>query len=311
MDYSEVLSRAWQTIWKHKVLWIFGILSGCANSSGGFGNNSMNYRQNTSESVHRFIENTPQSTLILLISAAIVIILILVVISVFFGTIGKIGLVRGTQLSDRDMEGKLGLGELFKGSLPYFWRAFLLSLLVSIVIAVALALMVVVGIVAAVFTLGIALVCILPLLCLLIPVGIVVNLVVEQSIIAIVTEDLDVFGGLRRGWEVIRGNVGPFALMWLILNLAIRGIGGLILAIPMLVVFSPLIAAAIKGTHEAFRSGLIISAICFIGYLPFLILLSGILNSYVQSGWTLTFLRLTKPGTMELEPSPESLPEPA
>jgi len=27
MDYGNVLSRAWQIIWKHKVLWIFGILA--------------------------------------------------------------------------------------------------------------------------------------------------------------------------------------------------------------------------------------------------------------------------------------------
>jgi hypothetical protein len=306
MDYSEVLSRAWQTIWKHKLLWIFGILSGCSNSGGGFGNYNYTYRQNTPESVQRFFENIPQSTLILLIVAAIVIILVLVVISIFLGTIGKIGLVRGTQLADRDMEAKLGFGELFKGSLPYFWRAFLLSLLVGIAIALIIASLVVVGIGAALLTLGIALICILPLICLLIPVGIIVNLVVEQSIIAIVTEDLDVFAGLRRGWEVVRGNAGSFALMWLILGLAIRGIGGLILGIPMLVVAIPLIAAAISRSDQALIQGLVISAICFVGYLPFLILFNGILNSYVQSGWTLTFLRLTKPGMIEPEPLPEA-----
>ena len=27
-DFSEVLTRAWQITWKHKVLWIIGILSG-------------------------------------------------------------------------------------------------------------------------------------------------------------------------------------------------------------------------------------------------------------------------------------------
>ncbi len=32
-NFGEVLSRAWQIIWKHKVLWIFGILASC--SQGG------------------------------------------------------------------------------------------------------------------------------------------------------------------------------------------------------------------------------------------------------------------------------------
>ena len=30
MDFSEVLGKAWRIIWKHKVLWIFGIFAGCA-----------------------------------------------------------------------------------------------------------------------------------------------------------------------------------------------------------------------------------------------------------------------------------------
>ena len=34
-NFGEVLTRAWQNIWKHKVLWIFGILASCARGSGG------------------------------------------------------------------------------------------------------------------------------------------------------------------------------------------------------------------------------------------------------------------------------------
>jgi hypothetical protein len=28
-NFGEVLTRAWQIIWKHKVLWVFGILASC------------------------------------------------------------------------------------------------------------------------------------------------------------------------------------------------------------------------------------------------------------------------------------------
>jgi hypothetical protein len=37
MDYGEVLTRAWQIIWKHKVLWIFGIFAGCSGQGGSTG----------------------------------------------------------------------------------------------------------------------------------------------------------------------------------------------------------------------------------------------------------------------------------
>ena len=41
------------------------------------------------------------------------------------------------------------------------------------------------------------------------------------------------------------------------------------------------------------NAGLIVSAILFIIYLPFLLLFTGILRSYTSTAWTLTFLRLT------------------
>ena len=34
-NFGEVLTRAWQITWKYKVLWIFGILAGCSEGSGG------------------------------------------------------------------------------------------------------------------------------------------------------------------------------------------------------------------------------------------------------------------------------------
>ena len=35
MDFGEILSRAWQIIWKHKILWVFGILAGCSSTNSG------------------------------------------------------------------------------------------------------------------------------------------------------------------------------------------------------------------------------------------------------------------------------------
>src|SRR5437899_1899572 len=39
MDYGSLLSRAWQITWKHKILWLFGILAGfgSTNFNGNFG----------------------------------------------------------------------------------------------------------------------------------------------------------------------------------------------------------------------------------------------------------------------------------
>ena len=43
MDFGKILTRAWEIIWKFKVLWIFGILASCGqgtSSGGGGGGNT-------------------------------------------------------------------------------------------------------------------------------------------------------------------------------------------------------------------------------------------------------------------------------
>ena len=57
MDYSNVISRAWKIIWKHKVLWIFGILSGCASGGGGGSNFRYSERRNLPLSTQNILEN--------------------------------------------------------------------------------------------------------------------------------------------------------------------------------------------------------------------------------------------------------------
>jgi len=100
MNYSEILSRAWQIIWKHKVLWIFGILAGCANGGGGGGGGGGNsYRSSDSEQVpaqlqsyidqiEQFVESVPQQTWILIGIGAMLLILILIVLRIFLARSG-------------------------------------------------------------------------------------------------------------------------------------------------------------------------------------------------------------------------------
>jgi hypothetical protein len=311
MDFAEVLSRAWQIIWRHKVLWIFGILAGCVNSGGGSGNANMDYKGDIPTRVEQFFETTPDWQIATYIGIAILIILIIAVLAIFLGTIGRIGLIRGARQSDQDMEAKLSFGELFYGSLPYFWRVFLLNLLVDLVIFVGAMVLAVIIILGSIMTLGIGLVCIIPLLCLLIPMAWFVSLLVEQSNIAIILGDLKVKDGLQRGWEVMRKNPGTMAIMWLILTLGVSLIGGFIIALPMILSLGPLVVSLITETEEPTRSGFIISILCVAAYLPVLLLLTGVLRSYIETAWTLTYSLVTKrPTTAAAEPIPETLPEP-
>jgi len=309
MDYGEVLKKSWNIIWKFKVLWIFGLLASCGrNAGGGGGGQSFNFRttpgtfsnqnpfprlQPFLERIQNFFAQIPIWVYILVILA----VLIWIVIVIFISTIGRIGLVRGAWLVDAGAE-RLSFGQLWGEGLHYFWRIFLLDLLFLIIgIAIAVIIFVPAALIAAV-TFGIGLICLLPLICLLIPLSWFISVLLEQSIVAILGEDRGVVDGLARGWDVIKTNFGPMFVMALIILIG-NLILGLIIALPALIILIPLmggiIGGALSGNLHIFGSGMIIGIILLICvYGPIAYILESIVQTYVSTAWTLTFRRLTQ-----------------
>lgn len=288
MDFGEVLSKAWRIIWKHKVLWIFGILASC----GGGNSASSNSGWRTSFQQHGWdyqpmINNIPEWQIALIVGIILLVVLVLVVLAVFLSTVGRIGMIRGTVQADRGAD-RLSFGELFSGSLPYFWRVFGLNLLVGL--AFALAVIIVIGGLA--ITL-VGLICIIPIVCLLVPIGWFISVLTEQANIAIVTENLGIMDGIKRGYEVLRANLGPIIVMWLILGLGVGLVGGLIIGLPIALLIGPAVIGVISGNETALGGGLLVTGLCLVAYLPVLIVANGILQSYIRSAWALTYLRLT------------------
>ncbi|MGZ9222034.1 MAG: hypothetical protein ACXW4Q_07990 [Anaerolineales bacterium] len=292
-NFGEVLSRAWQIIWKNKVLWIFGVFAGCSRaggsggSSGGGGGSGPGGGQPFSElqrvfdQIGQWISDNPW-----VIAVFVILVLVLLVLSIFLGTIGRIGLIKGTYQAEQGAE-RLIFGEVFSESMPYFWRVFGLSLLIGLLFLLLFLPLIFFGIITA----GIGFLCILPLLCILIPISWGVMVVIEQANAAIVLEDLGIGDGLRRGWEVVKANIGTMILMALILFIG-SAVVGIVLAIPLIVAVAPLVIGSAAGVE---RTPLLIFGVCCAVYLPILLILNGILTAYIQSAWTLTFMRLTKP----------------
>jgi hypothetical protein len=149
-----------------------------------------------------------------------------------------------------------------------------------------------------VITAGVALLCLLPLVCLLIPVGFAVGIIIEQANRAIVLEDLGIFDGLKRSWEISRANIGPLIVMGLIL-FGITLVLGIVIALPIFIVVFPTIFAFALGEGQSF-SPLYIALACICLYAPVSWVLNGILTTFTQSAWTLTYMRLTqKPEAQE------------
>jgi hypothetical protein len=302
MDFGKVLTRSWEIIWKFKALWIFGILASCgANFNGGANfNYSMDRRDigNLPPNFQRFFDNLERGfnqffneQNIGWIVAIICFGLLLGLLFWALGVFGKVGLIKGVGNAEGGAK-TMGFRSLAGESWTYLGKALLLSILLFILPFLAVVVAFLVGAALTAATLGIGLICLIPLACLLIPIFLLYIVYTEMAMIALVNDDATVGEALSRGWEVFRSNLGNLIGMGLILFVG-GLLVGLVLVVPMAAIAAPALFGVFSQDPNAFGSGLTVSIILFVIALPFLILFNGILRSYIQSAWTLTYLQLT------------------
>ena len=327
LNYGEILEKSWKIIWKHKVLWIFGLLASCAQGGGGSGGgggrgsaqfSGNNFQDGFSFNLPPAAENfLHQLTVFFNSENAWIIIVVLVLVALLFALIffvlsifGRIGLVRGAWQADESDE-KLSFGQLWRQSRPYFWRVLLVMLLGFAVSLAIVAILIVPAILISVLTLGIGIFCLLiPLVCLLIPVFWALSVLLEQSIVAIVGEDLGVIEGVKRGWQVIRDNLGQMVVMSLILLIG-PAILRFVIFLPFLLALLPVVLALLAQSQNVLMAGLAISLVLFLLYLLLAIVINAILQAYLGTAWTLTFRRLAgRPAAATEEPVVMDAPSP-
>jgi hypothetical protein len=299
-NFGEVLTRAWKIIWKHKVLWIFGILASCARGNGGGGNGgggNRNFQTNPGSGdlpfgggqAGRYLDRVGQyfQDNWWIIIVLILVFLLIGIVAYALGMIGRAGMIKGTAMAEKGAE-SITFGEVWSESLPFFWRIFGLNFLIGLAFAVLIIPLVLIG----VLTAGIGFVCLIPLLCLLVPIGWVVSVILEQAQAAIVLEDLSMLDGFKRGWQIVKSNPVPMLVMALILGFG-GAIVGIIISIPIVLAVIPVIVGL--GTLRESMTPLYIALACCVAYMPVLIFLNGILTAYIQSAWALTYMKLSQP----------------
>lgn len=307
MDYGSVLSRAWHITWRYKALWILGILAGCSGNGGGGGGGRMssnfsNFGGNGQGPGADAFSNIPEGTWIIIALGLLCLVLLLVVLFVVLGAIGKGGLIAGFNLAD---EGEsVSLRQAFNLSLTYFWRVLAIQILVGIAWFLTILVFAMLAFGAVLMTLGLALICIIPIICLLIPVAAAVSVYATLAQNAVIVEDQGISEALGSAWEMVKAHVGPVVVMALILIVG-GFIVGLLIGLPALALLAPVITGLVIGSQASITSGLVIFGLCLVVYIPVAILLNGVLQTYVNGSWTLTYRRLTGRAGVE------SLPEPA
>ena len=318
MKYGEVFSTSWKIVWKFKVLWIFGILSSCMRSTGngsgsnggGGGGGSSFLAPHGVQASHgpsltlrsghwlqlfqMHLEEQPWLIAVLVI-AMVLVISAIIVFSLLAGTLGRVGVARGAWLADEGQQ-KLGFALLLKESWPYFWRVFLLLLLIGLAGLVLASVFFLPIVLLTILSFGLIWLILIPLLLplslLFIGLALAINALIEEAVIAIVGENLGIFAALARAWKLLWERPFPQLMMSFLLSV-IRFVVILVLALPILLIAVPFLVSLLFQTDVATSIGAVISGISFLLYMIVMLTASGVLYAYMGTAWTLTFRRLT------------------
>jgi hypothetical protein len=305
-DFGGNLRRAWQITWKHKILWLLGILSALGGSRASLNFRGPSFPNNFNPNnpdflprVQRQFPNLDQTALIGIAVGILCVIVIIALVLYVLHVIGRGGLIGGVQLADTT--GQVSFGQGWAIGLKHFWTVLLIGLIVAIVAGV-------IG-VASVF--AAATICLIPLACIgfLIVAALAVFTYLAQ--IAAVTGNLSFSDAIGRALAVVQANLGAVILLAIIL-VVIDGIASFLILLPLTLVIAPLIAAGVafaNGNQQAGTAALAISGLCVVAWIPVLIVLRGILETWIVSNWTLAYKQLSaQPGSAVAPAAPAPMP---
>jgi hypothetical protein len=306
-DFGGTLRRAWEITWKHKILWIFGILSAIAGGRASFNVNfggsrprvnptNVNpFNPNDFPFLRRNFPNLDQTTIIAIVLGVICVGLIVAVTLYVLHVIGRGGLIGGIQMADST--GQVSFGQAWGVGVQHFWTVLLIGLIVAIIGLL----------IASASFVAFLSVCLTPLSCLGFLLIAVLGVFTYLAQIAAVTENLSIGDAMGRALQIVQANLASVVLLGILLVI-IGAVVGLIVAVPFIFALAPLAVAAIAlgtGNPQAASVSAIVAGLCLVVWIPVAIVLGGILETWIISTWTLAFKQFSaRPGTSPAAATP-------
>lgn len=302
MDYGNILRRAWNIIWNNKFMMVLGFLAALGSGVGsGLNGNNSGYSFDGSE-FNAFPQISENIGAVLAAAGAIILILIC-----FFFVLGIVlwvvrltaqaGLIDAA--SRLDAGEKMSFGQAFSAGWKKIWRMvginlvlFGVFIILAIVGTVVLALAIGASFAGAAGSGGdmetllgglgagfIALFCCM--ICALVLFGVVVSIIYPFAQRAAVLEDMGVIDSIKRGWQVIKENLGEVIILILIFLLL-----GFLVGAVTFAVFIPVVAVSFAPIGLRLFSGGTIEALDVVlagGGLLCLVVLGAIINAVYAS----------------------------
>lgn len=242
MDYGDLLRRSWNIIWNNKFMLVLGFLAALGS---GVGSSNANYSMDSGDFTNFPV---PPGRVEEVIAAVSAVVFLLICVAFVVGIvlwlirlISQAGLISAA--SRLDAGEKVSFRDAFSAGWQKLWSLVGLNIVLYgvFVILGIIALVIFAGSIGAIVSaavsgagqqeiaglaggFGILALCLFCLLCILVPVGIIVTLIYPFAQRALVLENTGVIDSIRRGWNVIRANVGDvliLILLFLLLNLLV------------------------------------------------------------------------------------------
>jgi hypothetical protein len=293
-DFGDVLTRAWKITWKHKVLWIIGILFGFLVSFMFPLMFSPILFPILMQNARMDVRTTPVFML-----GGILLFLLFIVALYPVSVLTQSSLTLGVLHANEENGETLSAMDLIKKSLPFFWRVLGLMVLfavgmglVNIIIQVILFLLII-------LTLGIGTICMMPLMLLMYPALYGAIVWMEQAMNAIIVDNMSVTEAAKQGWDLLRSNLMSMTLVALVVYLGVGLVTGLLMAPMMIPLFIVPFGFMENQTNWTILS---ISLLWTLAFIPVFAVVMGMSMIFSKSAWVLTYLRLTRSSKMELLP---------
>ncbi|MBI5933197.1 MAG: hypothetical protein HY867_05780 [Chloroflexi bacterium] len=285
-DFGEALGRMWKIGWNHKILWVFQMLPMAlyllTTPVFIFANPAFSmfmpepYSQWTKE---------PWAVGVL-IGLSVFLLAPMFLLTSFSRTATTLGAIQVDQGAE-----KLSFRKLSSDSLPYLFRiAGMFLLFMAVWVAMLLAFMALMAVVTAA-TMGIGMLCMMPMFFILYPILFVGYIVMELTQTGIIADDLGIRDALAQGWRLFRSNILTVSVYMLILYFGMSILSSIFI-FPMM---APMMAfpLSIDSSGDINQSFFVIVAVAFPLMMVFMSAVQGIFMTFFQAAWAVAYRRLT------------------
>ena len=297
-DLGEVLTRTWKIGWNHKVLWLWQMMPGVlaiffmplfllANPA---------FPMLLGGDPDTYYTHYPWIPFVF-----IGVMFLFAIPSIFLSVLAQLATTYGAIKVEKGAE-KLAFMDLFRESLPYFWRLLgVYAIFAACWMAIWFGFMFF-FMAGSVLTMGLASLCFIPFFFLFIPVLIAGFSVVELAQNAIVADDMGVMDAISHGWKLFRANWLGVVILMIVLYFAMYFLS-MVITLPMMLpmMFLPFGFDA-RGEPNLVMMILFFAVIMVISLLS--IIVQGISMAFFQTGWAVLYQRLNRadnsPVTAEL-----------